>query len=93
VTATGVQALIVGEVLERLTRKGLLVKEAGSPVAFHYVPPNREFSVTLDKVLERYEVNAMDILRIMSANSIERLRLAALRAFFESLRGRGPRRH
>jgi len=92
VKATGVQDLIVVEVLERLVVKGVLEREGNSPVAFRYAPPNRELSAELDVVLERCSASLMDILRIMSANSIERVRLAALRTLADTLRVRGPRR-
>ena len=91
VTATGVRDLIASEVLERLAGKGLLETTADSPVAFRYAPPDREFSATLDVVLERYATNTMEVLRIMSGNSIERVRVAAF-SLAESLRGRGPKR-
>ena len=92
VRATGVLDLVVSEVLERLTAKGLLEATADAPVAFRYAPPSHEFSATLDAVLERYAANSMEVLRIMSANSIERVRVAAFWTLAESLRGRGPKR-
>jgi hypothetical protein len=70
--------------------KGVLETGAGRPVAFRYAPSDRQFFATLDDVLERYKANSLEVLRILSANSIERTRLAALRVFAESLRRRGP---
>lgn len=90
--AIGVEDFTVCEVLERLVSKAVLERSASTPPVFRYAPSDLEFSVTLDAVLERYGESPMDILRIMSANAIERLRRAALRTFAESLRGRGPRR-
>lgn len=89
--ATGVTELIASDVLERLTSKGLLAMTAAPLARFRYAPPNQEFSATLDLVLERYQASPMDVLRIMSANSIERVR-ATLRTLAETLRGGGPKR-
>jgi sugar-specific transcriptional regulator TrmB len=92
VEATGISDLIVGDVLDRLEAKYLLETTADAPVLFRYAPPTPEFSATLDAVLERYQENSMDVLRIMSANSIERVRAATLRTWDEAVRNRGPKR-
>jgi hypothetical protein len=85
-SATGLPDADAGEVevLERLVAKGLLEKTADGPVAFRYSPPNDEFSVSLDAVLERYRADRLNVLRIMSANSIDRVTLAALRSLAEA---------
>jgi sugar-specific transcriptional regulator TrmB len=91
VRATGVPDLMVREVLERLVAKGLLAATTDAPAEFRYAPPSGEFSATLDVVLEHYRANSMDVLRMMSANSIERVRATAMRTLAEVLRGRGPK--
>ena len=91
-TVTGIQGLSVEEALERLAAKKVLEKKPGDPARFRYAPPDPEFSGVLDLVIERYDVNSMDILRVLSANSIERLRRAALRTLAESENSRGPKR-
>jgi hypothetical protein len=92
--ATGVPDLTVMEVLGRFVAKGLLGMSGGAPVAFRYAPPPiAEFSETLDEVLERYFADPLEILRIMSANSIDRVTLTALRSLAEGPRRRGPKQH
>jgi sugar-specific transcriptional regulator TrmB len=86
------QELAVTEVLDRLVAKGVLERKSGEPDLFRYAPPDPEFSAVLDIVVERYEASSLDILRIMSANSVERLRRAALRTVVESQKERGPKR-
>jgi hypothetical protein len=92
--ATGIPDPTVSEVLGRLVAKGLLGMASSAPVGFTYAPPpNAEFSETLDEVLERYVANPLEILRIMSENSIDRVTLAALRTLAEAPRPRGPKQH
>jgi hypothetical protein len=71
------------DVSEILAQSGF---EAASSVG---VDPG--FSEMLDEVLERYKTNSMDILKVLSAHSIERLRIAALRTFAGAFRIRRPR--
>jgi hypothetical protein len=90
--ATGLSEVTVSEALGRLVAKGLLGMAASTPVAFRYAPPpTTEFSETLDEVLEHYAADRLKILRIMSANSVERVTLAALRTLAESPSSRGPK--
>jgi hypothetical protein len=93
-SATGIPDPSVSEALGRLVAKGLLGMTASTPVGFSYAPPpGSEFSETLDEVLERYGANPLEILRIMSANSIDRVTLAALRTLAEEPRRGGPKQH
>ena len=89
-SATHIQETTVSEVLERLAARAVVEKEPGGVVAFRYTPPDPTFSAALDAVLDRYDASSIEVLQMLSANSIERVKLAALRTFAGGLRRRKP---
>jgi len=88
---TGVLRSAALEALTRLVAKGLVSTVGAQGVAFRYDPKDPSVHALLEAVLEQYRTSAVQILKVLTANAIERVRTAALRTFAESFRIRGPR--
>jgi DNA-binding IclR family transcriptional regulator len=88
---TGMLSSAALEALTRLVEKGLVSCVDSQGVAFRYDPKDPSVHALLAAVLEQYRTSAVQILKILTANAIERVKTAALRRFAESFRIRGPR--
>lgn len=84
---------VLSEVLARLTSVGLLSATTARPTRFRYDPKDPELREVIDPILARYESTPLEIIRIMTANAIERVRTAALSTFANAFRLRGPKRN
>jgi DNA-binding MarR family transcriptional regulator len=82
----------VAAALDSLTAHRLLEKRAGPPVAYRYAPVEAETMALVDRLAALYVEQRLEVIRQMSANSIERLRSSAARTFADAflLRGRKP---
>ena len=88
---TGMLSSAALEALTRLVEKGLVSSADPQGMAFRYDPKDPSAHTLLAAVLEQYRTSAVQILKILTANAIERVRTAALRTFAESFRIRGGR--
>jgi hypothetical protein len=79
------------DVLERLSARALLVREAGNPPRYRCDPPDASLRTMLDRMLTAYEANPLRFFQLMNANAIERVRTAAIRTFAECFRIGGPK--
>lgn len=71
----------VAEGLQKLCTDGFIVEEANR---YRYVVGSVELEATLDRLARAYRDELLEIMRLMSANAIERLRTAAIRTFADA---------
>jgi hypothetical protein len=80
VTALSLPEPAVTDALIALTKAGLLRRVAGSARSL-YEPKTRELDAAVKALALLYEQDRVQVIRIMSAQSIARLRSSALEAF------------
>jgi hypothetical protein len=88
--ATGLPIGTTRDTLQGLSARGLLAPSVTAPAVYRYVVDG-EVRELLDRVLSEYEANPLQVLGLMTANSIERVRTSAMRAFADSFRIRRPK--
>jgi hypothetical protein len=86
---TGLSADAAEVALRSLAARGLLSSSSGSPKRFLYAPSSALRDALHEIVLE-YRANPVQVMSLMTANAIERVRTSALRTFAECFRIRGP---
>ncbi len=86
---TGLPTGAAETALGSLAARGLLSSVEGSRKRFLYAP-SPEIHDVLNKIVLEYRLNPVQVMSLMTANAIERVRTAALRAFAECFRIRGP---
>jgi DNA-binding IscR family transcriptional regulator len=72
---------VVEDVLLHLCSKGLVASVPGRIEGFHHAPSNLATLETVARVIEFYEARPLELMKVMTANSIERLRANAAGAF------------
>lgn len=77
----------VGEALNALTKAGLLRQVMGS-ARFRYEPETPELELAVRELSLMHEQDRVQVIKLMSAQAIARLRTSALRAFARHFRGR-----
>jgi DNA-binding MarR family transcriptional regulator len=87
----GLPEASVEEAIEKLSARGLLSRSAEQDAAFHYTPADAAIREVLNRVMDLYENNAVEIVGFMTANAIERVRTAGTRMFAECFRIGGPK--
>ena len=75
--------------LDSLAARGLISSSSASRRRFHFAPPSALRDV-LDKIVLEYRLNPVQVMSLMTANAIERVRTSALHTFAECFRIRGP---
>jgi hypothetical protein len=77
---------LAAESLRFLCEQGLLRVEAGShALLFSYEPRSSELAALVSRLVEAYDTERLAVMRLMTANSIERLRTKALEKLSDSL--------
>ncbi len=75
--AAGLNKLEKGELIIRSGRQG-------EPRKFSFAPASAELGLVVEQLIALYDVQPIEIVKHMSANAIERVRTAALRAFADA---------
>jgi hypothetical protein len=80
-----IDPVVAADALETLARdKRLIVRcetTAGEPAHYKYQPASPELSAIVAKVDEAYRTRRLEVMNLMSANALERVRNAAVQAF------------
>jgi hypothetical protein len=76
--------------LASLATRGILSASSAKPDQFLYVP-SAEAREAIDQIVREYRENPVQVMGLMTANAIERVRTAAARTFAESFRFRRPK--
>ncbi len=71
------------EAVERLTRLKLLSAD-GTPPAFRYAPEDPATASAIASLAAFYEARPIEVLRLMSSYSVNRLRLSAVTSFADA---------
>jgi len=72
------------EALQRLAQAGVLEAIELPAHVVRYRGFTKRFEAVVDRLLEVYESNRIELMMLLSANAIERMRTGALRAFAEA---------
>jgi hypothetical protein len=70
--------------------RGFVARNAAEPPGFRYAPRDPELAPSLDRIMELYRENPLEVMALMNANSIERVKSAALRTFADASRTGKP---
>jgi hypothetical protein len=87
----GISSEAAGEALGALCDRGFLIR-SGTPPEFRYAPQRAELGEAVLDLASAYETHRLEIVRIMSANAVERLRRGALNAFADAFLLRKPKK-
>lgn len=83
--ATGMSLSAVETALDGLRQGGILSGSADrGGQRFRYTPSDPEIDGLVERLLRAYKENPLGIVKLMSANAIERVRTYAIRAFANS---------
>lgn len=81
----GISASLVSAALAGLEAAGLLqMRVQGSEKSYAYITQSDSLEATIARVADAYRDDPIPIIKLMSANAIERLRKAALRTFADA---------
>lgn len=69
------------EALAALCRRGLLAVRGTPPGSFCYQPRETRLDELSRRLMQGYETHRLEVMRVMSANAMARVRGSALRAF------------
>jgi len=75
---------------ERLVARGLLARSETEP-PLYYREENEEIRVMLSRAVAAYRSDPVRVMQLLTTNSIDRLRAAALQTFAECFRLGGPK--
>jgi DNA-binding IclR family transcriptional regulator len=78
------------DALRRLAARGLLAPTATEPAAYRYARPASSAD-PLARVIAEYRSNPLQVMGLMTANAIERVRTSAMMTFAECFRIGGPK--
>jgi hypothetical protein len=85
-SASGIDETLAEESLRFLCEQGLLRAEVGThALLFRYEPQSSELDALAGRLEEAYGTERLAVMRLMTANSIERLRTKALEKLSDSL--------
>lgn len=87
---TTVSADVAETALAGLAARGILSNPEGQRGQFTYTP-DAERRRAIDHVLSEYRENPLPVMKLMTANAIERVRTGAARVFADSFRLKGPK--
>ena len=79
-----VPALAAAAALERLRGTGLIEQSPGDGELAYRYRPDGPFSDTVDLLVRESHENPVEIIKLMSANAIERIRMSALVVFADA---------
>jgi hypothetical protein len=83
-TALNLRSTFADAALEHLAAQGLVSREASRAHAFRYAPRDTALRETVERLAESYENQRLEIMQVMSANAIERMRIATMRRFADA---------
>ena len=70
------------DLLDRMLRQHLLAMQVvGASIRFSYGPESATLAGVIDQLAESYDHNRLDIMNLMNANAMERVRTQARNAF------------
>ncbi len=70
------------DALDHLSATGLVTRSADGPAPqFRYSPGNRALDRAAARLTEAYDLSPLEIVRVLAANAVERVRSAAVSAF------------
>jgi hypothetical protein len=87
--ATGLPVEAVEMALRSLAARGILSPASSNPRRFALLPSSVQRQA-LTTIAREYHSDPARVIRLMTANSIERVRASALRTFADCFRVRGP---
>ena len=90
--ATGLPPSSVREALLRLVERRLVLRTEAEPAAFSYAPQDARVAALARRVLDEYRANPRQVMELMTKNSIERVKSAAVQTFAESFATAEPRK-
>lgn len=90
--ATGLPLSSTREALARLVGRGLLLRSAAEQATFSYAPQDARVAALLGRVIDEYRVSPLQVMELMTKNSIERVKTAAAQAFAESFASESRKR-
>lgn len=92
-TALQVSGDAAHEALSALNARRLIAAATDDDeLRYRFAPATAEIAQALERLADRYARHPVEILKLMSANAIERLRSSAARAFSEAFLLRGRRK-
>jgi hypothetical protein len=74
----------IEEALQGLARAGGVNERSRPEEAVRYFPRTAEHAATIDSLATAYQVNPLAVIKLMSANAIERVRTAAIHTFADA---------
>jgi hypothetical protein len=84
-SASGIDETLAEESLHFLCAQGLLRAEVSThAMLFRYEPQSSELDALAGRLVEAYDTERLAVMRLMTANSIERLRTKALEKLSDS---------
>ena len=72
------------EVLADLTASGLLERRETTSPVFRYRPASRGHEHVVDCLVRSYEEDRLNVIKLMTANALDRVRTGAMRAFADA---------
>lgn len=87
----GLELEVCRSALTHLSGSGLLATRSGAE-AFQYAPENETLARQVETLVRVYQEQRVEVVRMMSANAVERVRTAAIRAFSGAFHLRGPKK-
>jgi DNA-binding MarR family transcriptional regulator len=88
---SGLPEASVVDALDRLLARGLLSRSSEDVTAFRYTPAEDTVRDAVNRVMDLYQNNAVEVVGFMTANAIERVRTAGMRLFADCFRVGGPK--
>ncbi len=80
----GIPGESAAEALRALAAQGVVVCMQRADVTRCYRGPREDLKAVIAQLAEVYEQNRLEVVRLMSANAIDRMRTAAMRAFADA---------
>ena len=87
----GLELEVCRSALTHLSESGLLANRGGAE-AFQYAPENETLARQVETLVRFYQEQRVELVRMMSANAVDRVRTAAIRAFSGAFHLRGPKK-
>jgi hypothetical protein len=79
-----VQAVLIDTALAGLEASGLVQRAGAAPARYAYRPASTGLDCAVDRLGQAYAERPILVIKLMSANAIERLRTAALHTFADA---------
>jgi hypothetical protein len=80
-----IEPAIAAEALDHLRRGNLLAARAdGATMLFNYHPGDASLEAAVQGLARAYDENRLEVIKLMSANAIERVRTSAMKAFADA---------